>query len=64
RLEPWFYRDPQGLFQGPFQAEQMRQWFELGYFDDGLPLRLGEAGDFTPLGELFRDAADAFTTPP
>ena len=41
RVLPWFYRDPQGAVQGPFEATQMRQWFQAGYFDDDLPLRQG-----------------------
>ncbi|KAK7231203.1 hypothetical protein SO694_00071155 [Aureococcus anophagefferens] len=61
RVKPWFYKDPQGQHQGPFEAPQMRQWFNAGYFDDDLPLRQGESGDFVPLGRLFSSPQDAFT---
>ncbi|KAH8052228.1 GYF domain containing protein [Aureococcus anophagefferens] len=60
RVKPWFYKDPQGQHQGPFEAPQMRQWFNAGYFDDDLPLRQGESGDFVPLGRLFSSPQDAF----
>ncbi|KAH8076968.1 hypothetical protein JL720_10267 [Aureococcus anophagefferens] len=59
RVKPWFYKDPQGQHQGPFEAPQMRQWFNAGYFDDDLPLRQGESGDFVPLGRLFSSPQDA-----
>ena len=64
RVKPWFYKDPQGQHQGPFEAPQMRQWFNAGYFDDDLPLRQGESGDFVPLGRLFASPQDAFVTKP
>lgn len=64
RVKPWFYKDPQGQHQGPFEAPQMRQWFNAGYFDDDLPLRQGESGDFVPLGRLFSSPQDAFVTKP
>ena len=65
RVLPWFYRDPQGAFQGPFEATQMRQWFQAGYFDDDLPLRQGTSGDFFPLKQLFTNPpGDAFVTKP
>jgi hypothetical protein len=35
----WFYRDPQGLTQGPFSTKEMRDWFEAGYFQPALPVR-------------------------
>ena len=65
RVLPWFYRDPQGAVQGPFEATQMRQWFQAGYFDDDLPLRQGSNGDFISLKLLFANPpGDAFVTTP
>ena len=62
---PGFYRDPQGAVQGPFEATQMRQWFQAGDFDDDLPLRQGSNGDFHSLKLLFANPpGDAFVTEP
>ena len=35
----WSYRDPQGVVQGPFATKEMREWYEAGYFQPGLPVR-------------------------
>lgn len=35
----WFYCDPQGNVQGPFNSREMREWFESGYFVETLPVR-------------------------
>lgn len=32
-----FYRDPQGVVQGPFPTEEVRQWSQAGYFQPDLP---------------------------
>lgn len=62
---PWFYLDPQGNVQGPFQGQEMRQWLEAGYFRQELPIRRGSAvGDFVELQRLFPNLADAFIEPP
>lgn len=63
-LRPWYYRDPQGDVQGPFDAGQMRQWFVAGYFEHDLPLCQGDPrGQFVALGLLFTVADDAFVAP-
>uniref|UniRef100_A0A6S8CDN4 GYF domain-containing protein n=1 Tax=Aureoumbra lagunensis TaxID=44058 RepID=A0A6S8CDN4_9STRA len=62
---PWYYRDPQGNIQGPFEPMQMRQWFDAGYFDDDLPVRQQTPdGPFLALGIVFSSARTAFVAPP
>jgi GYF domain len=45
----WFYKDPAGLIQGPFNKFQMSQWYEIGYFQDDLEIAFGENSMFLPL---------------
>ncbi|GAB6018636.1 hypothetical protein CHUAL_000317 [Chamberlinius hualienensis] len=48
----WFYRDPQGMIQGPFTEFEMAEWYRTGYFDLSLMVRKGLKGRFCTLGEL------------
>ncbi|KAG5192633.1 hypothetical protein JKP88DRAFT_173119, partial [Tribonema minus] len=59
-LEPWYYLDPQGNRQGPFSSHDMREWFEAGYFVEGLPLAQGIDRQFRAMSQLFPDASQAF----
>lgn len=58
---PWFYRDSEGTVQGPFDASQMRVWFDNEWFDVDLPLSRRASDEFLPLGRLFTSPEDAFT---
>ena len=62
--EEWFYRDPQGNVQGPFERTEMKKWLDYGYFDLNLQVRCGRGnGPFVPLGQLFGTVANAFVKP-
>ena len=61
---PWFYEDPQRRIQGGYASEKMQHWLSRGFFDKSLPVRLGETGSFTPLGQLYPDLQLAFVHPP
>lgn len=50
----WFYRDPQGALQGPFNTAEMAEWFEAGYFAMNLLVKRGCDEVFHPLGELIK----------
>jgi len=48
----WSYLDPQGQVQGPFQPEEMLEWFTAGYFPADLMVRRSCDQRFTSLTEL------------
>ncbi len=48
----WFYLDPQGNVQGPFNREDMLEWQKGGYFVPTLMLRRTCDQKFVPLGEM------------
>jgi hypothetical protein len=60
---PWYYSDPQNNIQGPFRAEEMRQWLEAGYFKGDLPISQQPGGPFNLLSAIFPDLSVAFQTP-
>ncbi|KAL5490822.1 hypothetical protein EMCRGX_G016009 [Ephydatia muelleri] len=35
----WYYTDPQGEIQGPFATEDMKEWYDAGYFTMDLRVR-------------------------
>ena len=52
---PWFYLDPSGTSQGPFQRDELLEWHDSGYFPLDLPLRPADAPPtmpFVPLAEM------------
>ncbi|GBG69424.1 hypothetical protein CBR_g4118 [Chara braunii] len=49
--EEWFYIDPSGSLQGPFNGERMYKWWKRGYFTD-TKFRRGAEGQFYTLPEL------------
>lgn len=57
---PWYYSDPQGNIQGPFRANEMRQWLEAGYFKGDLPVSQNQSGPFRPLQLIYPDLESAF----
>lgn len=36
----WFYRDPQGMIQGPFTCFDMNTWYTQGYFSEDLEISM------------------------
>ncbi|CAO0793818.1 unnamed protein product [Mucor circinelloides] len=45
----WFYRDPSGQVQGPFEAQEMQDWYKAGFFTPTLMLRRDDETIFEPL---------------
>ncbi|XP_051989276.1 GRB10-interacting GYF protein 2 isoform X3 [Xyrauchen texanus] len=50
----WFYKDPQGEVQGPFNNQEMSEWFQAGYFTMTLQVKRGCDELFQPLGEIMK----------
>ena len=50
----WSYLDPQGQVQGPFQSEEMFEWYSAGYFPPDLMLRRSCDQRFVSLTELIK----------
>ncbi|XP_054889183.1 GRB10-interacting GYF protein 2 isoform X2 [Poeciliopsis prolifica] len=50
----WFYKDPQGEIQGPFNNHEMSDWFQAGYFTMSLLVKRGCDEVFQPLGEMMK----------
>lgn len=47
-----YYKDPQGLIQGPFSGSDIIGWFEAGYFGIDLLVRLANAPNDSPFSLL------------
>ncbi|CAN8276967.1 unnamed protein product [Cochlearia groenlandica] len=47
-----YYKDPQGLIQGPFSGSDIIGWFEAGYFGIDLLVRLASAPKDSPFSLL------------
>ena len=62
--DSWYYKDHSCVQQGPFHADEMRAWMDAGYFTSALYARLGDAGPFKLLQNLYPDLLLAFTCPP
>jgi len=48
----WFYRDSNGLKQGPFSFKEMFLWWKGGYFPDELSVKTIWENDFQELGNI------------
>ena len=61
----WYFRDPQGVTQGPFDDGSMRAWLEAGYLSPDLPICNGDPrrNQFRKLCEFFPNAIVAFLPP-
>lgn len=53
----WFYKDPKGFSQGPFNAFQMQTWHNEGYFTSSL-LVSSNNQQFYPLSSLIQAHAN------
>ena len=49
----WYYIDPTGVEQGPFDDLQMRQWYENGFFTNDLKMKRGATKQYVPLRDMF-----------
>ena len=49
----WYYRDPSGVEQGPFEWSMMQRWHGAGYFGGDLDIRRGPSGEFRKLAAAF-----------
>ncbi|KAG5420140.1 SMY2 [Candida metapsilosis] len=58
----WFYIDPSGNEQGPFNGDMMQEWFTGGYLDFDLRIRRKEEQEFKPLKNLC-DAVQNYVQP-
>lgn len=54
RQYKWLYRDPQGNVQGPFDAQEMQDWYKAGFFAPTLLVRREDEPQFEPLIALIR----------
>ncbi|XP_063771808.1 GRB10-interacting GYF protein 2 isoform X3 [Pseudophryne corroboree] len=52
--QKWFYKDPQGEIQGPFNNREMAEWYQAGYFPMTLLLRRVCDDAFQTLGDLIK----------
>ncbi|XP_024517879.1 uncharacterized protein LOC9662666 [Selaginella moellendorffii] len=62
-----FYTDPQGVIQGPFIGADIIGWFEAGFFNIDLPVRLSDAPEgtgFVPLGNIMPHLKPKARVPP
>ncbi|CAM6016332.1 unnamed protein product [Sphagnum balticum] len=62
-----FYTDPQGEVQGPFTGADIVGWFEGGFFNVDLPVRLADAPEdspFLPLGTIMPHLKPKARVPP
>ena len=50
-MTKWLYKDPQGEIQGPFSSNDMKKWYEAGYFTMDLMMRRACDVVFLPLGK-------------
>ncbi|KAL7024674.1 hypothetical protein ACKWTF_013159 [Chironomus riparius] len=53
-LISWFYVDPIGKIQGPFNADEMSLWYNHGFFYDTLMLRRSIDNNFISLHHLIQ----------
>ena len=51
-VSTWSYLDPQGQVQGPFQSDEMLEWYSAGYFPPDLMLRRSCDKRFVSLKDL------------
>ena len=52
-LEEWHFKDAVGDVQGPFQLGFMRAWFEAGYFESSMLVRVAPMVGFIALNSMY-----------
>ncbi|KDN41597.1 hypothetical protein K437DRAFT_258191 [Tilletiaria anomala UBC 951] len=63
----WYYKDYEGRVQGPFDANNMQEWYAQSYFKADLLVRRDEEDKFRPLGEVIKEvdnSVEPFLLPP
>uniref|UniRef100_A0A2I3HMS9 GRB10 interacting GYF protein 2 n=1 Tax=Nomascus leucogenys TaxID=61853 RepID=A0A2I3HMS9_NOMLE len=53
-MQKWYYKDPQGEIQGPFNNQEMAKWFQAGYFTMSLLVKRACDESFQPLGDIMK----------
>uniref|UniRef100_A0A480L5U4 GRB10-interacting GYF protein 2 isoform X1 n=1 Tax=Sus scrofa TaxID=9823 RepID=A0A480L5U4_PIG len=53
-MQKWYYKDPQGEIQGPFNNQEMAEWFQAGYFTMSLLVKRACDESFQPLGDIMK----------
>uniref|UniRef100_A0A8C2VFI9 GRB10 interacting GYF protein 2 n=1 Tax=Chinchilla lanigera TaxID=34839 RepID=A0A8C2VFI9_CHILA len=53
-MQKWYYKDPQGEIQGPFNSQEMAEWFQAGYFTMSLLVKRACDESFQPLGDIMK----------
>ncbi|XP_016060140.1 PREDICTED: PERQ amino acid-rich with GYF domain-containing protein 2 isoform X2 [Miniopterus natalensis] len=53
-MQKWYYKDPQGEIQGPFNNQEMSEWFQAGYFTMSLLVKRACDESFQPLGDIMK----------
>lgn len=61
-LESWFYIDPHGQEQGPFNADEMAIWYDAGYFDNNVKVRKACESQYSTVGDLIDRSGVIFST--
>ncbi len=49
----WYYKDPRGAVQGPFNAAKVMNWLKEGYYDDTLEVSRNPETGFAALAVVF-----------
>ena len=62
--DEWWYTDPSGNEQGPFDTANMCAWSLGGYFANDLPIKLKHWAAFHPLCTVFSSQESAFKDMP
>jgi hypothetical protein len=52
------------MVRGPFNQQQMAQWYDFGYFSDDLEIAFGENSHFMPLLKYKENKFMAIVPPP
>ncbi len=61
----WYYMDDAGREQGPFSSQQMKAWFDSGYFSSSLQVRSASGTTkLEPLKSVYYDPQLAFISEP
>eukprot|EP00924_Labyrinthula_sp_SR-Ha-C_P000699 augustus_masked-scaffold_7-processed-gene-1.56-mRNA-1 protein AED:0.39 eAED:0.41 QI:0/0/0/0.33/1/1/3/0/835 len=58
----WYYKNPEGVVQGPFTNDEMLQWYAAGYLPNDLLIAQGQNREFSPLQAVFPVPGSAFTS--
>ena len=61
----WWYVDDDGLEQGPYSSQDMRAWWEAGYFEPNRKVRTSSCSEYAPIEERYASKlSEAFSCLP